>query len=251
MPTRTPSEIAILKAEAERRVRAGENHTDVARVLGVSLSTLGNWASEGRWRRKDLAFDLDETRGSALLATIAERAARDLAAVRKRNEETRQLADAARAALRAADPDGEGRPTALAQPANSARTLALAMARGLLEQGRIDEADRAARFALRFAQAEQASHEHERAQWRADRASIMKWWEDNAATFRDYEKRATEMSEELEGAQRFEQDMAEEKVCPTCVRPMEFWPAAMDEKMDQLEEERDKKHLTQSNERRA
>ena len=237
MSTRTPSEIAILKAEAERRVRAGESHTDVARALRVPPSTLGYWASDGMWRRKDLDFQVDEARGRAALASIAESAARDLNAVRERGEKARQLAEAARKAIEAADPDGEGRPSALTRPPVSARQLSMAMAHSLLEQGRLDEAERAARFSLRFAQAEQANVDHESEQWRADRARILKWWETTRAGVFSLQARAKEMSAELESIRRFEEEMTDQECCPTCVRPMEFWPAAMDQKMDRLREE--------------
>jgi hypothetical protein len=52
--TRTTIELEVLRAEAERRVRAGESRADVARALDVHPMTLAQWALRGRWRKKDI-----------------------------------------------------------------------------------------------------------------------------------------------------------------------------------------------------
>ena len=51
---RSSTEIAILAEEAERRVRAGQSLTEVARVLGEARSTVCDWAARGGWRAKDI-----------------------------------------------------------------------------------------------------------------------------------------------------------------------------------------------------
>lgn len=56
-----------LEFEAERLVREGESRAEVSRRLGVSLSTLSQWALSGGWRKKDL--DLERS-GEATLETL-------------------------------------------------------------------------------------------------------------------------------------------------------------------------------------
>jgi len=68
-----PLETEELKAEAERRVRAGECRADVARSLGIPVSTLRDWALKGGWRRKDIGFVIDPERGEAALAQLPEK----------------------------------------------------------------------------------------------------------------------------------------------------------------------------------
>lgn len=43
-----------VRDEAERRVREGQPRAEVARLLGVPLPTMAQWAHAGRWRLKDL-----------------------------------------------------------------------------------------------------------------------------------------------------------------------------------------------------
>jgi hypothetical protein len=76
---RSRSEIEVLAAEAERRVRAGQSLTEVARVLGVPRNTLFDWAARGGWREKDL----HEERAGELARLARER----IAAIRRREEE--------------------------------------------------------------------------------------------------------------------------------------------------------------------
>ena len=232
MSTRTPSEIEILKKEAERRVRTGENRIDIARDLGVPPSTLGGWATDGMWRRKDLAFELDEERGRAALARIAEAAAAKVEASQKRAARVKELADAAFAAMQAADPGGEGNPPGMAHVPT--HHLSMQLAHDLVLQGRLDEAERAARFALRFAQARKVTRDEEGERWRKDRHQIMEWWRNHREGFDTLYKEAAEMTAELESQRQFQQDMHHYECCPTCIRPMEFWPARMDEKIGRI-----------------
>ena len=141
----TPSEIEILKKESERCMRAGESRVDIARDLGVPPSTIGEWAANGLWRRKDLAFELDEERGRATLARIAQAAAAQAEESDKRVARAKELGDAAMAAMRAADPTGEGKPPGMAPTLT--HQISLELAHNLLQQGRLDEAEQAARFA--------------------------------------------------------------------------------------------------------
>jgi hypothetical protein len=60
MRTRSEDESAILRKEAERRVRAGESRADISRALNVPLATLANWAFAGGWRAKDIAAEQAE-----------------------------------------------------------------------------------------------------------------------------------------------------------------------------------------------
>ena len=234
---RTPSEIEALKKEAERRVRAGENRVDIARDLCVPPSTLGTWATDGRWRRKDLAFELDEERGRTVLARIAEAAAAKVEATQKRIARTKELGDAALRAMQAADPRGEGNPPGMTYAPT--HQLSMQLAHDLMQQGRLDEAERAARFALRFAKARQVTRDEEGELWRKDRQQIMDWWREHRDGFIAFQKYAAEMIAEVESQRKFEQEMHDVECCPTCIRPMEFWPAQMDEKLERLQEERE------------
>jgi hypothetical protein len=232
---RTEAETAALAAEAERRVRSGERHADVADALGVPSSTLSDWARRGGWRRRDLAFERNAARGRIALAEIEEVATRTREAILKRTAEAKEVASGADAAMDKADPEGDGRPTGLVSV--SAPQLSMAMAQKLLQQGRLEEAERAARFALRFAQAQQATNEQLRTDWLQDRAHIFKWWEENSSRFLELHKRVVELTKELEQNAAFERRMAESNRCPTCTRPMDFWPTEMEKESERIDEE--------------
>lgn len=229
---RTPSEIEALKKEAERRVRAGENRLDVARRIGVSTSTLSNWAAVGGWRRKDLDAEINEARGRAMLETITESVARDREEVAQRTAKSRELAQEARSRLHSADPENSGNLPGFKAP--TGRQLAMTVARRLLEQGEVEEADRAARIAIRFAQAERMTNEADRDLWLKDRARFMKWWEENRQGFDATHEWAAGVASELDAVKAREAALAEHECCPTCTRPMEFWPAAMQRKMEAI-----------------
>jgi hypothetical protein len=228
--TRSPSETEILKVEAERRVRAGDTRADVARDLGVPLSTIGLWATLGGWRRKDIAYEVDEERGRAALARIAETSAAQVAASEKRIAKARELGEAALKAMQAADVSGEGLPPGMTHVPT--HQLSMQLAHNLLQQGRLDEAEQAARFALRFAKAQAVTRDREAERWRDDRQKIMDWWGEHRDSFVAFEKYAEECIAELQSVRRFEQERINDACCPTCIRPMEFWPAPMEEKVD-------------------
>lgn len=236
---RTPMEIAILKQQAHNRMRAGDTCADIARDLGIAGSTLGSWASEGRWRKGDIAFERSEERSQALLARIAETQLREQAEAERRAAKAKALGEAALKAMQAADPDGKGAPPGRkAQPTHQ---LSLAMAHDLLQQGQLEDAERAARFALRFAQAQKATNGRDAAQWRADRESILAWWEEHRDGFIAFHREASNAIEELKSAAEFERHAQRSGVCPTRTRPADFWPAEMhevrDEIFEQMEEE--------------
>lgn len=232
---RSQSEIASLKAESERRIRAGESRAEIARDLGVPPSTIGGWASDGRWRRKDLAFDLDEERGRATLAGLARQAAERVEATQQRIARVRQLGDAALAAIKAADPGEEGRPPGMA-PA-STHQISMQLAHDLMKEGRLEEADRAARFALRFAKAQQITRDREADAWREDKRKITEWWTSYHQGFDSFHKYASELIAEFESRNKYEALMHDFECCPACSRPMEFWPAQMDEKQGRIMDE--------------
>lgn len=54
---RTEDEWAAVRAEAERRVRAGEAAARVAKELGVAMATFQHWQAEDGWRLKDLKHE--------------------------------------------------------------------------------------------------------------------------------------------------------------------------------------------------
>ena len=105
----TPPEVrAEKKAEAERRMRAGESRTDIALALGVCVSTIGRWSREGGWRRTDLGMttwtqaSVDALRAEAALpppvASDPMSAAREAMARALRLEAAGRLAEADRQA---------------------------------------------------------------------------------------------------------------------------------------------------------
>jgi hypothetical protein len=51
---RTKEEWAAVRAESQRRVRAGEAGAQVAKALGVPMSTFQHWQAEDGFRKKDL-----------------------------------------------------------------------------------------------------------------------------------------------------------------------------------------------------
>lgn len=224
MSTQASILLQLRKETAEFRMRRGDACADIARELGVSQSTLAAWAAEGRWRKKDIAFERSEERGQALLADLAKLKAGEHEEAERRAAQARELGEAAMKAMQAADPKGEGAPLGM-KP--NTRQLALSMAHALLEQGRLDEADRAARFAFRIAQAQKMMNEAEEARWRDDRWRIMDWWKKNREGFIAFHTHANEAIDELRANIRRERLHLEEGMCPACSRPADFWPAEM------------------------
>ncbi len=107
---RSPILIQLRKDAAERRVRAGDAYADVARDLGVSLTTLGNWAAVGRWRKKDIALEQGPERSQALLARLAETRIREQEKASMLAARTRELSEAFMKAMQAADTQGNNTP---------------------------------------------------------------------------------------------------------------------------------------------
>jgi hypothetical protein len=68
--TRTEAELAELRAEAERRVRNGERQVDVARDLGLPPTTVSGWAARGGWLRRDLKRENNEERAKIAAGAI-------------------------------------------------------------------------------------------------------------------------------------------------------------------------------------
>ena len=137
-------ERAGLKAEAEARMRAGQTLNEIARALSVGVSTLARWASDGGWRKQDLALERDADRAQARQA----RQAAQMDAV-----EGDKAADWAlrRPALAKAAPLMVDR-RALAQlkPAEAVRAALALAARAQLD-GELDLAERHARLGERLA----------------------------------------------------------------------------------------------------
>lgn len=67
---RSYPELMGLEFEAERLVRMGESRAEVSRRLGVSLSTLSQWALRGGWRKKDLDMERSSEATLETLRTI-------------------------------------------------------------------------------------------------------------------------------------------------------------------------------------
>lgn len=68
--TRSYSELMGLEFEVERLVRSGESRAEVSRRLGVSTSTLSQWALSGGWRKKDLDMERSTEATLETLRTI-------------------------------------------------------------------------------------------------------------------------------------------------------------------------------------
>jgi hypothetical protein len=223
--TRTPFQLKLLKENAEARVREGDAYADIARDLRVSTSTLGNWAREGRWRKKDIAFEQDEERGKALLAQLAETKLRAHEEAERRALKAKALGEAAMKAMQAADPRGDGTPPGM-KPMPT-HQLSLAMAHALLEQGQLGDAERAARLAIRFAQAQKAMNTQDADRWREDRRRFMDWWKTYSEGFIAYQRYAEDAIAELKSFIKLERLNVKEGNCPTCTRPADFWPTEM------------------------
>jgi transposase-like protein len=240
---RSPLEIQVLKESAEARVRKGDAYADIARDLGVSQTTLGNWAGEGRWRKKHIAFERNEERAKAMLAQIAESKRRADEEAEKRAAKAKVLGDLALEAMQSASSKGLGaRPEMAAAPAHQ---LSMAMAQALLQQGQLGEAERAARFAIRFAQAQKFVNDEDAGRWREDRERMMDWWRNNSERFFILHRHATDAADELRSRVKFDQMAREAGLCPTCTRPADFWPAEMHEVRDAIFDRMEDKMLAE------
>lgn len=137
---RSPTEREALQAEAERRVRAGEARSEVARSLGVPLNTVSVWALDGGWRRKDIEAE----RADATVETTQQR-------IEDASRQSQALAfgSAPSVAEAGADPEERGAADAEVDPQAAARAC-LALAARLTRRERVREAEAAQRMAERF-----------------------------------------------------------------------------------------------------
>jgi len=220
---KTRDEMIEITLAAERRVRAGEPRSEVARSLGIPLSTLATWAHRGGWRRKDLVAVRDVERGQATLALIAELTAAEREKKLEQAEKMREALEASKAELEAIAPDGQ-LPGAMGEGPVPARKLALAMADSLLRQGQLEDADRAVRLAVRFAEAEQAAGAREEAKWREERERLTKWWAEKQTAYHKLHLAAEFALEEIEASHELENSRSADDNCPKCGRRMDFWP---------------------------
>jgi uncharacterized protein YjcR len=137
VPTmRSKQELHALRAEAERRVRAGENQSEVARSLGLGLTTVTSWALRYGWRKKDLEAECEAELAEAVAAQIA--AARPAHAPEGATDGAGETG--AEAQETAGAPEAGGNPIA----------RAMAQVDRLLAANRLAEADRAASVAVRM-----------------------------------------------------------------------------------------------------
>jgi hypothetical protein len=219
---KTRQEMIEITVEAERRVRAGEARAEVARALGIPLSTLSGWAHRGGWRRKDLVAVRDAERGQVASKLIAALTVAEREKMEERAEKMREAIEASKAELEAIAP-GE-LPGAMGEGPVPAQKLAMAMADSLLRQGRLEDADRAIRLAVRFAEAEQANGAREEAKWREERERTMKWWAEKQTAYHKLHQLALATLEEVEASHELEDSRAADDNCPKCGRRMDFWP---------------------------
>ncbi|MDP3737397.1 MAG: hypothetical protein Q8R02_08400 [Hyphomonadaceae bacterium] len=224
--TRTEAETELLKQEAEMRSRGGESRADISIALGVPVSTLSDWALKGRWRRKDILnvdqLNVDQIVDRAHLREVALRHAGRRRSLLDLTARARLQAEATGAAMLEADPAGDGLPLSGPEPRPVERDdltpqqLSMAMAHSLLAQGRLADAERAARFAVRYVQAETASEERAASVWRQDRERILKWWAEQREGINSLRRRAVEMAEEIEAGSARQEEMLAKGRCPEC-----------------------------------
>jgi hypothetical protein len=220
---RTIKEQREITIEAERRVRAGEPRAEVARALGIPLSTLSDWAHRGGWRRKDLVAVRNVERGKMVLGLINQVTA---------DERERREADAAklRNALEASKVEfaalaASGKlPGAMSEEPMPAHKLAMAMADSLLRQGQLEEADRAIRLAARFAETEHAASAREEVKLREERERLTKWWAEKQTDYHKLHAMIDVALGQMAASQTLEDSRSANQCCPKCNRRMDFWP---------------------------
>jgi hypothetical protein len=136
-----------VRAEAERRARAGESLAEISRSLVIPLSTLNYWALKGGWRIRDLlALKREE------VARLIEEQTADLRreadeAERQRREDISARVGAAHIEAARSGAAGNGPAVAGSRGPVGAGQRSLAVAQALLERGDYAEAERAARAA--------------------------------------------------------------------------------------------------------
>jgi len=224
---KTRDEMEEITLEAERRVRAGEPRAEVAQALGIPLSTLAGWAHRGKWRRKDLVTVRDAKRGAVALELIEELNAADRLTKQKEAARMHDALEASKAELETIAPGGH-LPGALGEGPIPARKLAMAMADSLLRQGRLDEADRALRLSVRFAEAEQSANTREETKVREERERLTAWWAEKQTAYHKLHQAAQFALDEIVARNELEASRSAEECCPRCDRPMHFWPEEAD-----------------------
>jgi hypothetical protein len=228
---RTVQEQRDLVVEAERRVKAGEPRAEVARALGIPVSTVAAWAHRGGWRRKDLITVRDAEMGRTALEAIAELTAEEDEKKQDRAAKLREAFEASKAEFQAIAPEGQ-LPGPMGEGPIAAHKLATAMADSLLRQGRLQEADRAIRLAVRFADAEQAAGAREEAKWREERERLTKWWAEKQGAFHQLHQATLYALQEIQAQAELEASRSADECCPQCGRSMAFWPEEVERSDD-------------------
>jgi hypothetical protein len=218
---RTIQEQREILQEAERRVRAGESRAEIARALNIPLSTLAGWAHRGGWRRKDIVAVRDAERGKMILAMIGEVTAVEREKIQADAAKLREALEASKAE---ADAVSGQLPGPMAGGPVPAQKLAMGLADSLLRQGELEEADRAVRLAVRFAEAEQAAGAREETTLREERERLTKWWAEKQAAYHKLHA-ATEFAlGEIKALHQLQASRSADDCCPSCGRRMDFWP---------------------------
>jgi hypothetical protein len=220
--TNTRGETEILATEAERRVRAGESRAVVARDLGVGLTTMANWALRGRWRQCDLEDEAAADRARIMRDRVIEQRTRELEHARK---DAARLAEVVKESM---DVQRERSPGPLPDPEPlvtadkpSPDQLSLALAQTLLEQGRIEEAERAARFSMRFAEAQQRVDQRGEQLWKEEREQMRKKmaeWRPDDAREKQWRAHVARLAAELAWSSDRELQLMNSGQCPTCTQ---------------------------------
>ena len=223
MHGKTIREMREITLEAERRVRAGEPRAEVARALGIPLSTLSGWAHRGGWRRKDLVAVRDVERGRMILGLINQVTADEREKGTADAAKMREALEASKAEFEAAA-SGDRLPGRMGEGPVPAHKLAMAMADTLLRQGQLGEADRAVRLAARFAEAEQAAGAHEETRWGEERERLTKWWAEKQTAYHKLHMAAEYALQQIESSYELEASRSADQCCPKCGRRMDFWP---------------------------
>jgi len=232
MYERTRQQMVEITLEAERRVRAGEPRAEVARALDIPISTLAHWAHRGGWRRKDLVAVRNEARGRVAREQIARITAAEHEQHAADAAKMREAIEASEAELAAIAPGGQ-LPGAMGEGPVPAPKLAMAMADTLLRQGRLDEADRAVRLAIRFAEAGEAALAREETKLREERERATKWWVEKQGAYHKLHQATLTMLDQMQASLVLELSRSAEDCCPKCGRRMDFWPEEIERPDDE------------------
>jgi hypothetical protein len=143
----TPEEWAALRAEAQRRVRAGEAAAQVARALDVPIATFQHWQAEDGFRKKDL--ENEALMGTRLPSPVWLVKNRERGKPSRRRSPAGYLNDVAEKELRLSARKAEMAEARKVDTALAGRT-AMGEAVRLHEAGDVAAAERTARLAERF-----------------------------------------------------------------------------------------------------